>query len=79
MGPQCRPPAGTARPAGIFGKTSGANRSIWHRLGPRIRRSVVQRSYHRSDVSVLIQKLSARANARWRLGWQREVELFEQG
>ena len=34
--------------------------------------------YHRSDVLVLIQKLSARANARWRLGWQREMELFEQ-
>ena len=34
--------------------------------------------YHRSDVLVLIQKLSARANARWRLGWQREIELFEQ-
>jgi hypothetical protein len=34
--------------------------------------------YHRSHVLVLIQKLSARANARWRLGRQREVELFEQ-
>ena len=35
--------------------------------------------YHRSHVVlVLIQKLSARANAWWRLGRQREVELFEQ-
>src|SRR3984893_5753276 len=34
--------------------------------------------YHRSHVLVLIQKLSARANAWWRLGRQREVELFEQ-
>jgi hypothetical protein len=34
--------------------------------------------YHRGDVLVLIQKLSARANAGWRLGRQREVELFEQ-
>ena len=34
--------------------------------------------YHRSGVLVLIQKLSARANARRRLCRQREVELFEQ-
>ena len=35
--------------------------------------------YHRSHVVlVLIQKLSARANAWWRLGRQREVELFKQ-
>jgi hypothetical protein len=34
--------------------------------------------YHRGHVLVLIQKLSARADTWWRLGWQREVELFEQ-
>ena len=34
--------------------------------------------YHRSDVSVLIQKLPARANAGWRLGRQCGLELFEQ-
>ena len=34
--------------------------------------------YHRSYVLVLIQELSAGADAWWRLGRQREVELFEQ-
>ena len=32
------------RPAGTFGEASGANRSIWHRLGPGGRRGVLQRS-----------------------------------
>src|ERR1700724_1809088 len=34
--------------------------------------------YHRSDVLVLIQKLTARANAGWRLSRQCELELLEQ-
>ena len=34
--------------------------------------------YHGNDVLVLIQELSARANAGWRLGRQRELELLEQ-
>jgi len=33
---------------------------------------------HKSDVLALTQKLSARADARWRLGWQGEVQLSEQ-
>src|SRR5580700_2354609 len=34
--------------------------------------------YHRSDVLVLIQKLTARVNAGWRLSRQCELELLEQ-
>jgi hypothetical protein len=39
---------------------------------------VIKRSALQSDVLFLLQELSTRADARWRLVWQRELELFEQ-
>ena len=61
-----------------FFNPSFSTRGVWN-AGRRSRSTSRSKGlYHRSDVLVLIHKLSTRADARWRLGRQREVELFEQ-